>query len=100
YFTVKRIPLGILKTETNKDSSYVFVGYNNALLDHEQHKAVIPSYGFKDLDDQAQKMYEAEGYTVLPVDNIEGLVRKSGPHCTYLEMRQSLATDLDGGYYN
>lgn len=47
----------------------VFVTYNNCLLETRpgEHRVYMPVYGVPVLDDAAKRVYEAEGWEVLPI---------------------------------
>ncbi len=83
FYTVKRFPFGLL----NIQGRLCFMSYNNALVSHDDKKVVLPNFGVDVLDTFAKKQYEQEGYTTLTLSGTEGMLRRYGPHCLYLEKR-------------
>ncbi len=85
FYTVKRIPFGII--QINYDQ-VAFLSYNNALIERGTKKALVPNFGLASHDREVTSAFVSEGYTVKGIDTKEGIFRKSGPHCMYLERRK------------
>jgi hypothetical protein len=60
---VVRVPLVLTQLDR------VYVTYNNSILETRtgEKRIYMPVYGVQALDDAARKVYEAEGWKVLPV---------------------------------
>ncbi len=70
------------------DGDTYFLSYPNALVETNRGKAVIPSFGFSEMDAYAQEQYKKAGFEdQLIVDGIPGIATHSGIHCDYLEFR-------------
>lgn len=86
FYHVHRIPF-FLSTNDETTDMAAFT-YNNAIIEHNTGKAVVPVYGIPTLDTIALTTFKDAGYAnILALNNLRGLTRKSGPHCDYLERR-------------
>ena len=83
-YSVKRIPFALIQMGYEP----AFLSYNNALLEDATKKALVPQFGLACLDSEVTSAFVSEGYSVKSIDTTEGIFRKSGPHCMYLERRK------------
>ena len=65
-----------------------FLSYNNALVEEARKKALVPEFGLACLEKEVAAIFASENYFVQGIDSTEGIFRKYGPHCMYLERRK------------
>jgi len=84
FYKVKRIPFALIQLGYEP----AFLSYNNALVEEARKKALVPEFGLACLEKEVAAIFASENYFVQGIDSTEGIFRKYGPHCMYLERRK------------